>query len=83
MGAPSGHHGCRSGIDQTASGHEIVVGVGKHHESLLDQDLGSLEQARVVGEKGLLVSDDLQLSPSWKDPASRPSRAARTASSRL
>ena len=74
------HHRGGSGVDQLAGVHQIVVGVGQHHEAFLRQDARGFQQAGIIGEQRFLVADHLQLYP-VQSPASRPSRAVRMASS--
>ena len=57
------HHGGGSGVDQLARVYHVVVGVGQHHKTFLDQDAGGFQQSGVVRKQCLLVPDHFQLDP--------------------
>ena len=75
-----GHDRGRAGLGQLAADDRVVVGVGEDDEPLLGQHARCREQRLVVREERPLVADDLQLHP-VREPAERPSRAVRIASS--
>lgn len=62
-GGPQGHHGRGSGLLQLAADHRVVVRVRQDRKSFRHQLFGRAEKLDVVGEKGLLVPDHLQLHP--------------------
>ena len=70
--APQGHHRRRAGVDQFARVHQIVVGIGKHHEPLSRQYARRFQQA--LRYPGTASSDrrSLPASPSSTSPLRAP-----------
>ncbi len=57
------HNSGRSGVDQAARVHQIVVGIGQHDESFFHQHPRSFEEPGVIGEQRLLIADDFEFHP--------------------
>ncbi len=62
-GRGEGHHGGGASVDELAGGDEIVVGVRKHDEAFVHQNLCGLNQLFGVGEERFLVADHFELHP--------------------
>ena len=63
IGDPSGMTAAHPRSSQAAGEHRVVVGVGQHHEAVVDQLLGRVDQLDRVGQQRALVGDDLELDP--------------------
>jgi len=74
------HDGRGARVLELAAHNRIVGRVRKHDEAFAHEDARCRHQLFVVREQCLLVADDLELTQ-FDNPASRPRRAVRTASS--
>ena len=63
IGRPERHDRGHAHLLQPAGQDRVVVGVGQHHEAVVDQLLGGVEQLDRVGQQGALVGHHLELHP--------------------
>ena len=57
------HHRRATGVLEPPGQHRVVVGVGQHHETVVDQLFCGADQFDRIGQQRPLVGDDLQLDP--------------------
>ena len=80
IGAPSGITAAAPASSSLRHSDRVVDGVGQHDEAFLDERLRRLEQ-RLVSGNSVCSSPITSSFTQFDRPASRPSRAVRTASS--